>query len=109
MIGTIFLCVLCAIGLLTVVFLLAAAILLPVRDNNIYMLLLCSGSGERLEQQTRAYLLLHAAGLLRRPLLIADNGLNRQGRTAARQLVQDHPQIRFCGSKELEVLLHTEK
>ena len=109
MIGTIILCVLCAVGLLALVFLLAAAIMLPVRDNTIYMLILASGNGERLEQQSRAYLLLHAVGMLRRPLLIADNGLTKHGRTAARQLVKAHSQIRFCGAKELEVLLHTEK
>lgn len=109
MVGTIILCVLCAVGLLALVFLLAAAILLPVRDNNIYMLILASGNGERLEQQSRAYLLLHTVGLLRRPLLIADNGLTKQGRAAARQLVRSHTQIQFCTAKELGVLLHTER
>lgn len=109
MIWNILLCALCAAGLLTAVWLLAAALLLPVRDNSTYMILLASGNGEALEQQCRAYLLLNTLGAIRRPLLVADEGLTREGRAAAQLLANDHAQIRLCTKAELRELLHTEK
>lgn len=109
MILNILLCALCAAGLLAALWLLAAVLLLPVRDDNTYMVLLASGDAERLEQQCRAYLLLHTIGAIRRPLLVVDDGLSREGRAAARLLAQDHVQIRLCTLAELEETLHTEK
>lgn len=108
MIWTVLLCALCAAGLLTAVWLLAAAFLLPVRDNHTYMVLLASGDAEHLEQQCRAYLLLNTIGAIRRPLLLTDDGLTREGRAAAECLARDHAQIRLCTRAELGDLLHTE-
>lgn len=109
MIWSILLCALCTVGLLTAIWLLAAACLLPVRDNDTYMVLPACGDGERLEQQCRAYLLLNTVGAIQRPLLVADNGLTEQGKTVARLLASDHAQIRLCSFAELEGILHTEK
>lgn len=108
MIWTVLICALCAAGLLAAVWLLAAAFLLPVRDDQTCMVLLASADAERLEQQCRAYLLLNAAGLLRRPLLLTDDGLTDAGRAAASLLARDHPQITLCSKKELMEYLHTE-
>lgn len=109
MIWNIILCALCAAGLLSAVWLLAALILLPVRDTSTYMVLLASGNGERLEQQCRAYLLLNGIGVIRRPMVIADDGLDGEGKAVAAFLAQDHAQIRFCTVAELREILHTGK
>ena len=105
----ILLCAFCTVALLAAVWLLAALFLLPVRDNDAYMLLLASGDGARLEQQCRAYLLLCGIGAIRRPLLIVDQSLTKEGRAAAKLLAQDHAQIRLCSLAEFEEILHTEK
>lgn len=105
----ILLCAFCTVALLTAVWLLAALLLLPVRDEDTYMLLLAEGSGERLEQQCRAYLLLNGIGAIRRPLLIVDRSLTREGRLTASLLARDHAQIRLCTPEEFETILHTER
>ncbi len=109
MVLCILLCALCTVALLAGVWLLAAFFLLPVRDNDTYMLLLAAGSGARLEQQCRAYLLLNGLGAIRRPLLLVDQSLTEEGRAAAKLLAQDHAQILLCTLAELEEILHTEK
>lgn len=106
---TVLLCALCTVGLLAAVWLIAAALLLPVRDDEVYMVLLAAGDGEQLERQCRTYLLLSSLGAIRRPLLVADCGLTREGRAAAALLVQDHARLQLCTSAELGELLHTEK
>lgn len=108
MLWNILLCALCTVGLLAAVWGLAAAALLPVRDNETYMVLLASGDGAKLERQCRTYLLLSSLGALRRPLYLTDRALTREGRAAAAMLAEDHPQIHLCTLAELEELLHTE-
>lgn len=103
------LCALCTVALLAAVWLLAALLLLPVRDSDTYMLLLASGDGARLEQQCRAYLLLNGVGAIKRPLLIVDQSLTREGRLAASLLAEDHAQIRLCTLEEFETIIHTER
>lgn len=105
----ILLCAFCTVALLAAVWLLAALLLLPVRDCDTYMLLLASGDGERLEQQCRAYLLLSGIGAIRRPLLLVDQNLSAEGRAAASMLADDHAQIRLCTLSQFDEIIHTEK
>ena len=109
MFWTVLLCALCTAGILAAVWLIAAALLLPVRDDETYMVLLASGDGERLERQCRTYLLLNSLGAIRRPLFVTDCGLTREGRAVAAMLAQDHAQLRLCTAAELGELLHTGK
>lgn len=108
MLWNILLCALCTVGLLAAIWLLAAAVLLPVRDSETYLVLLASGDGTKLERQCRSYLLLNGLGALRRPLYLTDCALTQEGRAAAAMLAEDHPQIQLCTLAELEERLHTE-
>lgn len=82
-------------GLLTVVCTLALAclgwwlmgrLLCPVPASGTWVLLTGRGNGEGLEQKVRAFVWLRSLGLLRCPLVIADIGLDVQGREVALRL-----------------------
>lgn len=103
----IILCALAAAVLLTGVWLLCARFLLPVRSRDVYMVLAAKGSGKDLEQQCRAWLLLKNAGIIQRPLIIADLGLNNEGRCLARVLLQLDGEITLRSAEELPELLKT--
>jgi hypothetical protein len=83
MILEICLCALAAAAVLVLLWLLCAQFLLPVRTKNVYLLLLGRADGETLEQDCRAYLLLKNAGVIQRPLIIVDDGLNSDGQRLA--------------------------
>lgn len=107
MLLNVLLCALLAALLLAGLWLLCARFLLPVRAKDVFMVLAAQGSGETLEQQCRAWLLLKNAGILQRPLLIADLGLDTEGRCLAQVLLQLDEEITLCRAEDLPALLKT--
>ena len=96
MLKTILLCVLIPLALLWPAILIPARLLLPPCPDGLYTVLLASGSGDRLEQQCRAWLLLRRFGLIRQSLLIVDAGLNAEGQAIAAHLAALSPSIILC-------------
>ena len=107
MIWNIIICALAAAGLLAAVWLVCAKYLLPIRTKDAFLVLAARGRGEALEQQCRAYLLLKNAGILQRPLLIVDLGLDTEGRCLAQLLKGMDGQISVCRAQELCRILQT--
>ena len=102
----IFLCAAITVLLILLGWGISALFLLPVRGDEVYMLLSASGDGAGLEHQCRAYLLLKGLGLLHRPLLMVDFGLNEQGRALAEKLTVLDGAIVLCSPEEMTNLLH---
>lgn len=92
--------------MLVLLWLAFAHVLLPVRARDVYMLVLSEGDGTELEQQCRAWLLLKNAGILERPLVIVDNGLNEDGKRLAQTLTKLDSAIVFCDPDEILRLIH---
>ena len=103
--GAILLGTLLAAGLLAALWALTARCLLPVRAGEVFFVLTGCGDGEALERQCRAYLLLKHAGVLRRPLLLADCGLNPAGRALAERLAHLDDDVLLCTAEALPALL----
>ena len=102
MLWEILLCALAAALILGLLWLLLAQFLLPIRAKEAFLVLLGQGDGENLEQNCRAYLLLRSAGMLRRPLLLVDDGLSEEGLALARQLTLLDSSILLCRFADLQ-------
>lgn len=98
MVGEIVICALAAAGVLLVVWALAAALLLPAREDCV--LLAASGDAEDLQQRVRSYGFLRDTGLTRTRVLIVDCGLSERGRQAAERLA-DGDGVQLCNETEL--------
>lgn len=109
MILEICLCALAAAAVLVLLWLLCAQFLLPVRTKNVYLLLLGRADGETLEQDCRAYLLLKNAGVIQRPLIIVDDGLNSDGQRLAGELTRLDSAITLCPRDSLEEILKAQE
>ena len=59
------------------------------------------GAGEGLEQRVRALVWLQSCGLLRCNVVIADAGLDEEGRALAARLVRRWPALTLCARGEL--------
>lgn len=86
-------CVLCA---------LYGRMLLPDSPAGCWAVIWGRGAGEELEQQVRSLMWLHSCGLLRCSVVVADAGLNADGRALAVRLAGRYPALMLCGRKELE-------
>lgn len=60
------------------------------------------GAGEELEQRVRSLVWLQECGLLRCSVMIADMGLNEEGRALAVRLAGRYPALTLCTREELE-------
>ncbi len=99
MVSEIVICALAAAGVLLVVWALAAALLLPAREDCV--LVAVSGDAEDLQQRVRAYGFLRDTGMIRTRVLIVDCGLSECGRQAAERLVLHSDGIQLCFEAEL--------
>ena len=83
-------CAVLALGLTLLAVVLGARALrkalLPLRGPGLVLRLKAEGDGAGLEQQCRAWRLLHSRGLLSCPLEIEDAGLTEEGRAVAAKL-----------------------
>lgn len=107
MIAEILLCAVAAALVLTLLWLLCAQLLLPIRSKNAVLLLRGSGDGETLEQDCRAYLLLRSIGAFARPLCIVDDGLSDEGRKLAEQLLTLDANIHLCRMEDISAYFTT--
>lgn len=84
---------------------LSCRVLLPLRGRGMYTVLYCTGDGEELETQVRAYLLLRGLGVLRLPLLLVDAGLTDEGRALTQKLAGLDGSVRLCEESKLTDIL----
>lgn len=61
-----------------------------------------SGGGEGLEQRVRSLMWLRSCGLLSCAIVVADGGLDEEGRALAVRLVGRYPALILCSRQELE-------
>ena len=60
------------------------------------------GPGDGLEQRVRSLMWLQNCGLLRCSVVVADGGLDGNGRALAARLVVRYPGLTLCSRQELE-------
>ena len=60
------------------------------------------GGGEGLEQRVRSLMWLQSCGLLRCAVVVADAGLDEDGRALAIRLTGRYPALTLCSRQELE-------
>ncbi len=84
----------------------SARLLLPSGD--LWAVIPASGDGAMLEQTYWAWRLLHRMGVLRRPLLLLDLGLDARGRQIAEALTHLGGPVLLVAAGELEAVLETE-
>ena len=78
-----------------------ALMLLPLRSRHAVVVLPAAGDGAALEQEVRSCLLMRRWGLLRRPIVLVDRGLDAEGRRLARTLTALAEGIVLCTPREL--------
>ena len=100
MVSEIVICALAAAGVLLVVWAMAAALLLPTREDCV--LVAAFGDAEDLQQRVRSYGFLRDTGLIRTRVLIVDCGLSESGRQAAERLAASGDGVQLCTESELE-------
>ena len=81
--------------------LLYSKILRPHSQNGTCTVVLGRGAGEELEQRVRSLVWLRSCGLLCCELVLADGGLNEEGRALAVRLAGRYPGVILCSRQEL--------
>ena len=84
----------------------SARLLLP--PGTLWAVLPASGDGARLEQTYWAWRLLRRMGVLRRPLLLLDLGLDAQGRQIAEALTRLGEPVLLVAAGSLDAYFDTE-
>jgi len=67
-----------------------------------------TGAGEDLEQRVRSLMWLKSCGVLCCTVVLADGGLDEDGRTLAAGLAARYPGLAVCSARELECRLREE-
>ena len=99
MVSEIVICALATAGVLLVVWALAAALLLPAREDCV--LVAAFGDADDLQQRVRTYGFLRDTGLIRTRVLIVDCWLSESGRLAAERLASNGDGLQLCTEAEL--------
>lgn len=79
--------------------------LTPVRcegDTRLSVVISAEGSAQELEQVLKGLIWLQKNGTLQGQILIADCGMNDEGRTLARQMLKKHLNIAICSAGEID-------
>lgn len=93
-------------GLFLLGWMLAGRLLTPVgADGPAFAVLPASGDGARLERDVKGLLWLQGSGLTRLTVVIADCGLNEEGRAIALLLQRREPGVVLCSPGQLEQLM----
>ena len=77
-------------------------LLLPDSPHGTWAVVWGSGAGEELEQRVRGLMWLQSCGLLRCTVVVADGGLDGEGRALAAALAARYPTLVLCTRQELE-------
>ncbi|MCI2106391.1 MAG: hypothetical protein LKK00_06665 [Intestinimonas sp.] len=89
-------------GLFSLGWLLFGRLLAPsVWTSPVFAVIPARGNGVSLEQTVKGLLWLRAGNLQRYTILIADYGLDAEGRTVADLLAADHPGVAVCDGFDL--------
>lgn len=89
-------------GLCCIVCLLYGQMLRPHRGKGTLTVVWGVGAGEEMEQRVRSLVWLRECGLLACELVVADAGLNEDGRALAARLTARYPAVTVCTREELE-------
>lgn len=81
--------------------LLWCRLVLPVSGRDLWTVVRAQGDGAGLEQQVRGLVWLHSCGFIRCPVVVADMGLDEQGRALADRLAARWPQVVLCSRTQL--------
>lgn len=92
----------CMAGLCCIACLLYSKMLRPPSAQGTLAVVWGVGAGEELEQRVRSLVWLQECGLLRCDLVVADAGLNADGRALATRLAGRYPTLTLCTREELE-------
>lgn len=71
----------------------------------VFAVVAARGGGEDLERDVRGLLWLHGSELARLTVVLADCGLNDEGRAVARLLHRQHPQVLLCPAERVGALV----
>lgn len=101
------LALLAAAGLLALGWVLFGRLVTPVggRGGPVYAVVPAHGPGEHLEQDVKGLLWLRGGELARFTIVIADNGLDSQGRAVAAALLADSTGLVVCPGDRLGAYL----
>lgn len=88
-------------GLIMLIWVLFGRMLRPISSRGICILLPGQGGGEGLEGMLRGVIWLRSLGLLCCPVIIADMGLEQEGKVLAEQLTRQWSQVYWCPAEEL--------
>lgn len=101
LLGTI-LAIICLSGLCCTACMLYSQMLRPHSAQGTWAVVWGFGSGEGLEQRVRSLMWLRSCGLLCCTVVLADGGLNEEGRGLAVRLAGRYPALTLCSRQELE-------
>lgn len=96
------LALICMAGLCCIACLLYSKMLCSYSAQGTLAVVWGVGSGEGVEQRVRSLVWLQECGLLRCDLVVADAGLNEEGRALAACLAGRYPTLTLCCWEELE-------
>lgn len=88
-------------GMCCAMCLLYGRMLLPRSPQGTWAVLWAYGGGEGLEQRVRSLMWLHSCGFLRCAVVIADGGLNEEGRALVARLLERWPVLTLCSRQQL--------
>ena len=103
----IILATLAVIGLLSLGWSLFGRMLTPVGPGPVYAVVPASGGGEGLEQTVRSLLWLQGGELAGVTVVVADMGLDEDGRRLAEALCRQSEQVQLCAAAELPRIIDT--
>lgn len=102
MIWKAFLTLLVLAGLCCIVCILYGRLLRPHSAQGTWAVVWGFGAGEGLEQRVRSLMWLRSCGLLCCTVVVADGGLDEEGRALAARLAGRYPGLTLCSRQELE-------
>lgn len=88
-------------GLIMLIWVLLGRMLRPIPGRGMCILLPGQGGGEGLEGTLRGVIWLRSLGLIRCPVIIADAGLDQEGKALVGRLTQQWSQVYRCPVEEL--------
>lgn len=92
---------LCLAGLCCGLCMMYARLLLPDGGQGTCAVVWAAGTGEELELRVRSLMWLQECGVLRCRVVIADGGLDPEGRAVADRLLMRYPALSLCGRSDL--------
>ena len=93
----------CMVGSCCALCLFYGKLLCPAAGRDLWAVVWGSGAGDGLEQRVRCLAWLQNCGLRRCAVVVADGGLDADGRALAARLAGCYPGVILCSRQELEL------